>query len=56
MERNARRWIFDLTVWTAGALAIVLLSAEIGTALSAQAPGIDVARGVRDAPAPHSRG
>jgi hypothetical protein len=56
MERNTRRWFFDLTVWTAGALTIVLLGAEIGTALSGHTPGVGVVGGVRDAPAAHSRG
>lgn len=56
MERNTRRWFFDLTAWTAGALTIVLLGAEIGTALSGHTPGVGVVGGVRDAPAAHSRG
>jgi hypothetical protein len=57
MERDTRRRIFDLTVWIAGVLAIVLLSAEIAAGRGVQAPAASVASGARfAAPAPHGRG
>jgi hypothetical protein len=57
MERDTRRWIFDLTVWTAGVLAMVLLGAEIAAGPGVQTPVASVASGGRsDAAAPHGRG
>ena len=56
MERSTQRWILDLTVWTAGVLAMVLLTAEIATA-GKEAPVVSVASGGRfAATAPDRRG